>query len=79
MYYLMASGDRHERVRGALAVALVVFLTDEKRRRDRTLTEWTLVLDMLEDMETTKEKGSEDGDDPRDKRTRQVHPRSDFS
>ena len=50
-----------------------------KRRRARTLAEWALVLDVLEDKETVEEKESEVGDGPRVKRTRQVHPRSDFS
>ena len=75
----MASGDHDERVRGALAVPLVVFLTYEKRRRARTLAEWALVLDVLEDTETAEGKESEIGDGPRVRRTRQVYPRSDFS
>ena len=75
----MASDDHDECLRGALAVALVVFLTYEKRRRARTLSEWALVLTMLEDMETAEGEESEDGDGPRVKCTRQVHPRSDLS
>ena len=51
-----------ERVRGALAVALAVFPTYKKRRRARTLVEWALVLDVLEDMGTTEGQESEDGD-----------------
>ena len=74
----MALDDRDEGLRGALAVALVVFLTCEKRRRAKTLAEWALILDVLEDTETAERKESEDGDDPRVKRTRQVHPRSYF-
>ena len=75
----MASHDHVERLRGALAVALVVFLTYEKWHRARILDEWARVLDVLEDMETAEEEASENGDGPRVKRTRQVHPRSDFS
>ena len=75
----MALDDHDERLRGAPAVALVVFLTYEKRRRATTLVEWVLVLDVLEDMETAEGEESEDGGGPRVKRTRQVHPRSDFS
>ena len=75
----MTSDDHNERLRGAFAVALVVFLTYEKRRRARTLAEWALVLDALEYIKTAEGEESEDGDDPRVKRTRQVHPRSDFS
>ena len=37
-----------------------------------------MVSDDLEDMETAEGEEGEDGDDPRVKRTRQVHPRSDF-
>ena len=76
---LMASHGHVERPRGALAVALVVFLTYENRHRARTLVERALVLDVLDDMETAEGEESEDGDDPRFKRTRQVYPRSDFS
>ena len=43
----MASDDHDGRVRGALAVALVIVLTYKKRRRSRTLAEWALVLDVL--------------------------------
>ena len=75
----MAADDHDQRLGGALAVALVVFLTYEKRRRVRTLTEWALVLDVLEDMETAGGEESEGGDGPRVKRTRQDHPRLDFS
>ena len=56
-----------------------MFLTLEKRRQARTLTEWALILEVLEDMETTEKEGIEDGDSPRVKRTREVPPRSDFS
>ena len=67
----MASGDHDERVtRGALAVALVVVLTYKKRRRTKTLAEWALDLDVLEDMETTEGKENEDGGGPCVKRTR---------
>ena len=48
---LMALDDHDEYLRGALALALVVILTYVKRRRARTLAEWALVLDVLEDME----------------------------
>ena len=76
----MASDDHDERLlRGALAVALGVFLTYEKRRRARTLAEWALVLDVLEGVEAAEGEESEDGDGPRVKRTRQVYPRSGFS
>ena len=75
----MAPDDHDEHLRGALAVALVVCLTYEKRRRARTLAEWALILDMLEDMETAKREESEDGDGPRFKNTRQVHPGLNFS
>ena len=46
--HLMASDDHDERVRGALTVALVVFLTyiNTKRHRARTLAEWALALGM---------------------------------
>ena len=37
--YLMASGDHDERLSGALALAVVVFLTYEIRRRARTSAE----------------------------------------
>ena len=43
----MASDDCHERVKGALAVALPVFLAYKKRRRVSTLAERALVLDVL--------------------------------
>ena len=78
---LMASDDHDERLlRGALAeLALVTFFTYEKRHRARTLAEWALVLDVLEDMETAEGEESGDGDSPRVKRTWRVHPRSDFS
>ena len=75
----MASGDHDERYRGALAVALVVFFSYKKRHRTRTLAEWALGLDLLEDMETTGGEESEDGDGLRVKRTPQVHPRPGFS
>ena len=75
----MASDDRHERVREVLAVALAVFLTYKKWRLARTLAEWALVLDVLNDIDTTEREEGEDDDGPRAKRTRQVHPRSDFS
>ena len=61
----MAPDGRHERVRGALAVALGVFLTYKKQRRARILAEWALVLDVLEDIlyiETTEGTEGEDGD-----------------
>ena len=61
----MASDDCHERVRGALAVARAVCLTYKERRRARTLAEWALILDVLEDIETTEEEDGEDGDGPR--------------
>ena len=54
--HLTALDDRHERVRGALAVALEVLLTYRKRRRARTLAEWAMVLDGLDDMETRRGK-----------------------
>ena len=75
----MASDNRYERLWGALAVALVVFLTYEKRRRARTLAEYALTLDGLENMVTAEGEESGDGDGPRVKCTRQAHPRSDFS
>ena len=74
----MASANYDEHLRGALAEALPV-LTYEKRRQAKTLAEWTLVLDAIEDMETAEREESEDDDGPRVKRTRQVHPRSNFS
>ena len=61
----MASDDRHERVRGALAVALAVFLTYKKLRQARTLVECALVLDTLEHMETTEGDDGENDDGPR--------------
>ena len=76
---LMALDDHDEHLWGALAVALVVVLTYEKRRRARTLAEWTLISDVLEHMETAEGEESEDSDGPRVKRTGQVHPRSNFS
>ena len=76
-HLLMASYDRDGRVRGALAVAVVVVLTYKKRRRARTLAEWALVQSVLECMERTEGKEREDGGGPRVKRTRQVHLRSD--
>ena len=76
---LMVSDSHDERLRGALAVALVVFLTYEKRRRARTLAVWALILDVLVDMETAEGQESEDDDGPRAERTRQVHPRLDCS
>ena len=75
----MAPDDHDERVRGALAIALVVVLTYKKRRRARTLAECALVLGVLEDVETTEGEESEDGGSPRIRRTQQVHPRSVFS
>ena len=75
----MASDDHDERVRGALNVALVVVLTYKKRRRVRTLVEWALVLDVVENIETLEGRENENGGGPRVKRTRNVHPRSDFS
>ena len=76
----MASDDHDERLWGALAVvALVVFLTYEKRRRARTLAEQALILAGLEDTETAKGEESEDVDGPRVERTRRVHPRLNFS
>ena len=72
----MASDDHDELLRGALAtVALVVFSTYERRPRARTLAEWAMVSDVLEDMETAEGQEIEDIDGPRVKRTRQVHPR----
>ena len=62
---LMASDDCRERVRGALAVALAMCLTYKERRRARTLAEWALILDVLEDIETTEEEDGEDGDGSR--------------
>ena len=53
----MASDDHDERVRGALAVALAVILTYKKRRRARTLAEWALVLDVLEDIHKRRRRG----------------------
>ena len=47
---IMASLDHDERLRGALATTLIVFLTYEKRRRARTLIEWAIILDVLEDI-----------------------------
>ena len=75
----MALDDDEVCLKAALAVTLVVFLTLEKRRQARTLTEWALILEVLEDMETTEKEEIEDGDSPRAKRTREVPPRSDFS
>ena len=75
----MALDDDEVCLKAALAVTLVVFLTLEKRRQARTLTEWALILEVLEDMETTEKEGIEDGDSPRVKRTREVPPRSYFS
>ena len=75
----MALDDDEVCLKSALAVTLAVFLTLEKRRQARTLTEWALILEVLEDMETTEKEGIEDGDSPRIKRTREVPPRSDFS
>ena len=43
------------------------------------MAEWALVLDVLEDIETVEGEESEDANDPRVRRTLQVHPRSDFS
>ena len=43
---LMALDGHDERLRKALAVALVVLLTYEKRRRARLLAEWVLLLDV---------------------------------
>ena len=57
----MASDDHDERLKGALAVALVVFLTYQKWCRAKTSAEWALVLDVLEDMETAEGEDSEDG------------------
>ena len=43
--------DYHEVcLKAALAVTLVVFLTLEKRRQARTLTEWALILEVLKDI-----------------------------
>ena len=75
----MALDDDEVCLKAALAVTLIVFLTLEKRRQTRTLTEWALILEVLEDMETTEKEGIEDGDSPRVKHTREVPPRSDFS
>ena len=75
----MALDDDEVCLRAALTVTLVVFLTLEKRRQARTLTEWALILEVLEDMETTEKEWIGDGDSPRVKRTREVLPRSDFS
>ena len=75
----MAVDDDEVCLKAALTVTLVVFLTLEKRRQARTLTKWALILEVLEDMETTEEEGIEGGDSPRVKRTREVPPRSDFS
>ena len=50
---LMALHDNVERLRGALAVALLVaFSTCDKRRRARSLDEWALVSEVLEDSKT---------------------------
>ena len=75
----MALDDDEVCLKAVLAVTLVVFLTLEKRRQARTLTEWALILEVLEDMETTEKEGIEGGGSPRVKRTREVPPRSDFS
>ena len=76
----MALDDDEVCLKAALAVTLVVFLTLEKRRQARTLTEWALILEVLEEeMETTEKEGIEDGDSPCVKRNREVPPRSDFS
>ena len=75
----MASDDHGEHLRGALVLAPVVFLGYEKRRRARTLAGWALVLDVLKEMVTAEGEESEDGDGPSFKRTRQAHPRWDFS
>ena len=75
----MASDDQKERLRGTLALALVVFLTYdtyEKRRRARTLDEWALVLDVLTDTETAERGENEDSYGPRVNGTRHIPPRS---
>ena len=62
----MASDDYDEcLLRGALTVALVVFLTYEKRRRARILAKLYLILEELEDMETAEGEESEGADGPR--------------
>ena len=43
------------------------------------MDEWALVLELLDDMGTVEGEEGEDADGPRVKRTRQVHPRSNFS
>ena len=75
----MALDDDEVCLKAALALTLVVFLTLEKRLQARTLTEWALILEVLEDMVATEKEGIGDGDSPRVKRTREVSPRSDFS
>ena len=54
----MALDDDEVYLKAALGVTLVVFLTLEKRRQARTLIEWALILEVLEDMETAEKKGS---------------------
>ena len=46
----MALDDREVCLKAALAATLVVFLTLEKRRQARTLTEWALILEVLKDI-----------------------------
>ena len=46
----MALDDHEVCLKAALAVTLVVFLTLEKRRQARTLTEWALILEVLKDI-----------------------------
>ena len=47
----MALLDDHKVcLKAALAATLVVFLTLEKRRQARTLTEWALILEVLKDI-----------------------------
>ena len=43
----MALDDHKVCLKAALAATLVVFLTLEKRRQARTLTEWALILEVL--------------------------------
>ena len=47
---LMALDDHEVCLKAALATTLVVFLTLEKRRQARTLTEWALILEVLKDI-----------------------------
>ena len=68
----MASYDYVERLRGALALARLVFSTYDKQSRARSVDEWALVLDVLEDSVRRPKEGEESENDagPRVKCTR---------